>query len=138
MERTKTKLLCLLIAALMLLSLTACGKETTKDSNLPDMQTITVVRLIRRAIPVDTDGQPGRCQLTQQSQLAKVANIACVPILHASLSSVRISQTYFNLASEVNQVISAFKNYTAINKEKDRQLHGTYQCRHYICLFRNL
>lgn len=34
MERTKTKLLCLLIAALMLLSLTACGKETTKDSNL--------------------------------------------------------------------------------------------------------
>ena len=34
MERTKTKLLCLLIAALMLLSLTACGKEATKDSNL--------------------------------------------------------------------------------------------------------
>ena len=34
MERTKTKLLCLLIAALMLLSLTACGKETTKDPNL--------------------------------------------------------------------------------------------------------
>ena len=34
MKRTKTKLLCLLIAALMLLSLTACGKETTKDSNL--------------------------------------------------------------------------------------------------------
>ena len=34
MKRTKTKLLCLLIAALMLLSLTACGKETTKDPNL--------------------------------------------------------------------------------------------------------
>ena len=34
MKRTKTKLLCLLIAALMLLSLTACGKETSKDPNL--------------------------------------------------------------------------------------------------------
>ena len=34
MKQTKTKLLCLLIAALMLLSLAACGKETTKDSNL--------------------------------------------------------------------------------------------------------
>ena len=34
MKKTKTKLLCLLIAALMLLSLAACGKETTKDSNL--------------------------------------------------------------------------------------------------------
>ena len=33
MKQTKTKLLCLLIAALMLLSLAACGKETTKDSN---------------------------------------------------------------------------------------------------------
>ena len=34
LKQTKTKLLCLLIAALMLLSLAACGKETTKDSNL--------------------------------------------------------------------------------------------------------
>ncbi len=34
MKQTKTKLLCLLIAALMLLSLAACGKETAKDSNL--------------------------------------------------------------------------------------------------------
>ena len=34
MKQTKTKLQCLLIAALMLLSLAACGKETTKDSNL--------------------------------------------------------------------------------------------------------
>ena len=34
MKQTKTKLLCLLIAALMLLSLAACGKETTKDSDL--------------------------------------------------------------------------------------------------------
>ena len=34
MKQTKTKLLCLLIAALMLLSLAACGKEATKDSNL--------------------------------------------------------------------------------------------------------
>ncbi len=34
MKRTKTKLLCLLIATLMLLSLTACGKETKKDPNL--------------------------------------------------------------------------------------------------------
>ena len=29
MKQTKTKLLCLLIAALMLLSLAACGKETS-------------------------------------------------------------------------------------------------------------
>ena len=112
MERTKTKLLCLLIAALMLLSLTACGKETTKDSNLPDMQTITVVRLIRRAIPVDTDGQPGGRKLTQQSQLAKVANIACVPILHTSPSFARISQVHFSLTDAVDQVISAFRNCT--------------------------
>ena len=34
MKQTKTKLLCLLIAALILLSLAACGKETTKDSDL--------------------------------------------------------------------------------------------------------
>ena len=34
MKQTKTKLLCLLIAALMLLCLAACGKETAKDSNL--------------------------------------------------------------------------------------------------------
>ncbi len=34
MKQTKTKLLCLLLAALMLLSLAACGKETAKDSNL--------------------------------------------------------------------------------------------------------
>ena len=35
MKQTKTKLLCLLLAALMLLgSLTACGKEKEKDSNL--------------------------------------------------------------------------------------------------------
>ena len=34
MKQTKTKLLCLLIAALLLLSLAACGKETAKDSNL--------------------------------------------------------------------------------------------------------
>ena len=34
MKQTKTRLLCLLLAALMLLSLAACGKETAKDSNL--------------------------------------------------------------------------------------------------------
>ena len=34
MKQTKTKLLCLLLAVLMLLSLTACGKEKTADSNL--------------------------------------------------------------------------------------------------------
>ena len=35
MKQTKTKLLCLLLAALMLLSsLTACGKDKEKDSNL--------------------------------------------------------------------------------------------------------
>ena len=34
MKRTKTKLLCLLLAVLMLFSLTACGKEKTADSNL--------------------------------------------------------------------------------------------------------
>ena len=35
MKQTKTKLLCLLLAALMLLSsLTACGKDKAKDSNL--------------------------------------------------------------------------------------------------------
>ena len=34
MKQTKTKLLCLLLAMLMLLSLAACGKETAKDSNL--------------------------------------------------------------------------------------------------------
>ena len=34
MKQTKTKLLCLLLAALMLFSLAACGKETAKDSNL--------------------------------------------------------------------------------------------------------
>ena len=34
MKQTKTKLLCLLLAALMLLSLAACGKETAEDSNL--------------------------------------------------------------------------------------------------------
>ena len=35
MKQTKTKLLCLLLTALMLLSsLTACGKEKTADSNL--------------------------------------------------------------------------------------------------------
>lgn len=31
MKQTKTKLLCLLIAALMLLSLAACGKETATE-----------------------------------------------------------------------------------------------------------
>lgn len=35
MKQTKTRLLCLLFAVLMLLgSLTACGKEKEKDSNL--------------------------------------------------------------------------------------------------------
>ena len=34
MKQTKTKLLCLLLAVLMLFSLTACGKEKTEDSNL--------------------------------------------------------------------------------------------------------
>ncbi len=34
MKQTKTKLLCLLIAALMLLSLAACGKNKAKNSNL--------------------------------------------------------------------------------------------------------
>ena len=34
MKQTKAKLLCLLIAALMLLSLAACGEEKTADSNL--------------------------------------------------------------------------------------------------------
>ena len=34
MKQTKTKLLCLLLAVLMLLSLTACGKDKAKDSNL--------------------------------------------------------------------------------------------------------
>ena len=35
MKQTKTKLLCLLLTVLMLLSsLTACGKEKTADSNL--------------------------------------------------------------------------------------------------------
>ena len=34
MKQTKTKLLCLLLAALMLFSLTACGKDKTADSNL--------------------------------------------------------------------------------------------------------
>ena len=35
MKQTKTRLLCLLLAALMLLSsLTACGKDKAKDSNL--------------------------------------------------------------------------------------------------------
>ena len=34
MKQTKTKLLCLLLAAAMLLSLTACGKDKAKDSNL--------------------------------------------------------------------------------------------------------
>ena len=35
MKQTKTKLLCLLLAVLMLLSsLTACGKDKEKDSNL--------------------------------------------------------------------------------------------------------
>ena len=34
MKQTKTKLLCLLLAVLMLLSLAACGKETAEDSNL--------------------------------------------------------------------------------------------------------
>ena len=35
MKYTKTKLLCLLLTALMLLSsLTACGKDKAKDSNL--------------------------------------------------------------------------------------------------------
>ena len=34
MKQTKTKLLCLLIAALMLLSLAACGKETATEPNL--------------------------------------------------------------------------------------------------------
>lgn len=34
MKQTKTKLLCLLLAVLMLFSLTACGKDKEKDSNL--------------------------------------------------------------------------------------------------------
>lgn len=34
MKQTKTKLLCLLLAVLMLFSLTACGKDKTADSNL--------------------------------------------------------------------------------------------------------
>ena len=34
MKQTKTKLLCLLIAALMLLSLAACGKETATEPNV--------------------------------------------------------------------------------------------------------
>ena len=34
MKQTKTKLLCLLIAVLMLLSLAACGKETATEPNL--------------------------------------------------------------------------------------------------------
>ena len=34
MKQTKAKLLCLLLAVLMLFSLTACGKEKTADSNL--------------------------------------------------------------------------------------------------------
>ena len=34
MKQTKTKLLCLLLAALMLLGLTACGKQTAADPNV--------------------------------------------------------------------------------------------------------
>ena len=34
MKQTKIKLLCLLLAALMLLSLAACGKETATEPNL--------------------------------------------------------------------------------------------------------
>ena len=34
MKQTRTKLLCLLLAAVMLLNLTACGKDKAKDSNL--------------------------------------------------------------------------------------------------------
>ena len=49
MKRTKTKLLCLLIAALMLLSLTACGKETTKDFCLPFMSQSTTAYVLAQA-----------------------------------------------------------------------------------------
>ncbi|MFR8531187.1 MAG: hypothetical protein ACLVDB_08675 [Anaeromassilibacillus sp.] len=36
MKKTKTKLLCLLLAALMLLSLTACGKNKESTMALAD------------------------------------------------------------------------------------------------------
>ena len=43
MKQTKTRLLCLLLAALMLLSLTACGKDKAADSNLIQLGDYTLL-----------------------------------------------------------------------------------------------
>ena len=43
MKQTKTRLLCLLLAALMLFSLTACGKDKAADSNLIQLGDYTLL-----------------------------------------------------------------------------------------------
>lgn len=46
------------------------------------MATISVMAFIWGKIPVYTDGQPGFAEHTKKSQLAKIANITCISILH--------------------------------------------------------
>ena len=43
MKQTKTRLLCLILAALMLFSLTACGKDKAADSNLIQLGDYTLL-----------------------------------------------------------------------------------------------
>ena len=51
MKRTKTKLLCLLLAALMLLGLTACGKDKeSTDKELADSNLLKLGEEIRQAL----------------------------------------------------------------------------------------
>ena len=56
MKQTKTMLLCLLLAALMLLSsLTACGKDKEKDSNLIQLGTMSCSTRARASWKIRTE-----------------------------------------------------------------------------------
>jgi len=62
MKQTKTKTLCLLLAALMLLSsLTACGKDKEKDSNLIQLGDYELLYKGNRSVAGLYKQQQGEC-----------------------------------------------------------------------------
>ena len=64
-----------------------CGAEAGVASLKPvllqvaDMPPIPVMAFVRRQIPIYADGKPG-AQLPEQSQFAKISDVAGIPVLH--------------------------------------------------------